>query len=326
MKIVVHEVNVVQFIFLVIVMLEDDPEQQTRNETCNGQTGKCPHKLGVGGSWRKCNTEGGSDSVRKQEQGHDERFHAGWRFGVGIFQTGDGGQNLRHTNQKVSWSLDRHMHTVRHVSVFWSTAHRVVITWASFVNVMLQDRSINHGSSTKHETPEDLGDGSERSESSNEWVDKSFTDWNEHNNGDGINTLQDIVWQAVQLHLTGLGNEIVQHLAVHNPVDWEKDKHFTSVNRSSDFFNELVSPWVLFFTGTGLGCVVVEFVLDGNPGTLERSGNHLFGNWHLDVLVSTKVQSQQGNDKETERQQVSSPEVDVSLVAITDKEPMLIMR
>lgn len=303
----------VPLILSVVVVLEQEPEDPAGNETRNTQTTEGPHHLGVLGHWRKRNTKGRTKSVHKKEDGHDERLHVHRSLGVGVLQTGDGSENLRHTNQEVTRSLEGNVDMVWNLFEFGVTGLGEVVTRTSIVDEVLQDTSVDHGGSTEHETPENLGNSSEWSESSDEWVDESLTDWNKHNKGDGVDGLQDIVGQTVELHLTSLGNKVVVHLAVHQPVDRVEGKHLTGVQGSLDLIDKLVVPWEsLVRVKRGSGGIVVE-TLQSNKRALERTRNDLVSDRHLDVVVLTQDKSGYSDGEEAERQKEGSPEIDIVL-------------
>lgn len=228
-------------------MLEEEPEDPTCNKARNGQTCIRPDHLGVFGHRRKSNTKSRTKGILQKEKRHDKRFHCHWSLGVGILQTGNGGQNFRHTNQEISGSLKSNVDSVRSVSVLRSTRHGEFVTWTSSIDEMLQNGSVNHGGSAKHETPENLGDGSERRESSDERIHDTLANGDENDDGDGVDGLENIVGETVELHLTGRRNEIVRHLAVNQPVDGVDAEDLTGVQGSLDLIDKLVVPRELFF-------------------------------------------------------------------------------
>ena len=129
----------VEFIFLVVVVLEAEPKDPPSNETGSCQTSVGPDHLWIFRSGWQSNTKSRSESIHQQEKGHNERLHGNWSLCVGIFQTSNRSQNLRNSNQEVSWSLNGNVNTVWNVKVLWSTSLWMVVTWAGLVNVVLQD-------------------------------------------------------------------------------------------------------------------------------------------------------------------------------------------
>lgn len=71
-----------------------------------------PHKLGIFGGGCQGDAERGSKGVLKQEYGHDKGFHAGGRFGEGVFESGDAGKDLGERDQEVGRGLHGDMDAI----------------------------------------------------------------------------------------------------------------------------------------------------------------------------------------------------------------------
>jgi hypothetical protein len=75
-------------LFLLVVMMEDKPEDHGCQGCCNSNTSVHPHDGRVAGRRHQGFADGGPDSVGEEIEGLYERLHTSRRFGVSIFQPG----------------------------------------------------------------------------------------------------------------------------------------------------------------------------------------------------------------------------------------------
>jgi hypothetical protein len=81
----------VHFFFLVIVVVESEPEDDSGQDRDHSDTGIHPHDRRVAGGGDQSFGDGGADGGGEQVERLNEGLHAGWGFGVGVFETGDCG-------------------------------------------------------------------------------------------------------------------------------------------------------------------------------------------------------------------------------------------
>ena len=140
---------------------------------------------------------------------------------------------------------------------------------------MLDDGGVDHCCCGEEEAECDAGDGFEWDANlAKARVDDAVHDGDEDDDCQGVDVLHDVVGDAVKLHLAGLRDEVVEHLAVDDPVDGEEDEDSAGDESSLDLENELIVP------GCGVGTaelvstrgfcgIHVEFVGDANPHCFE---------------------------------------------------------
>ena len=128
---------------VVIREEEDDTraERRARNTSEHPQDGRviCSRGEGFGDSRAEC--------VGKEIHGLNEGFH-GWRsLGVGVFETGDGGEDFRETDEDIGGSLDGDMDVVALTCAIddGGVAARVFVAGTGGVDEVLDDGSVHHG-------------------------------------------------------------------------------------------------------------------------------------------------------------------------------------
>jgi hypothetical protein len=95
----------VHLIFLFVEVSEQDPEGDTGDGGSDADSSVHPDEFGIDGDGGKSDGESGTEGSLEQEHRHDERLHAGWRLGVSVFETGDGGEDLGEGNEDVRGGL-----------------------------------------------------------------------------------------------------------------------------------------------------------------------------------------------------------------------------
>lgn len=300
--------NSIKLILDSIKSTKQEPEHDASSQGGNSKTSIHPSEFGVNSSRRDGNSKSGTKCVGNKENGHDEGFKRVGSFGASKLETGNGSKNFADGNQEVGRCLDSNVDSGSNGS-----SDKVV---GSLVDVVLQHRSVGHGKGSEKETKSDTSDGTEwNAVLSKEWVDKVVHDGNENDNGDRINVLHDIVWDFMGIHLTSLGNKVVDHLSIDNPVDWVESKDLASNAGPADFINKEIGPWnrrkTFRLSERLFSSVEVKLVLASNPNDFSSLGDNRAFRRHLDIVLATKNQSTDTNKEEAKRKKVSSPKVNI---------------
>ncbi len=88
------------------------------------------------------------------------------------------------------------------------------------VDVHLHAQRPHHGRGTGEETEGDLLDwGEADAVLAERWVEENIADRDEDEEGEGVEVVQDIGWEAVELHSCGLSSQIVNDLVVGQPEE-----------------------------------------------------------------------------------------------------------
>ncbi|ANB15293.1 hypothetical protein AWJ20_2920 [Sugiyamaella lignohabitans] len=107
----------------------------------------------------------------------------------------------------------------------------MVITRTSTVDKVLDNSRVGHRERSKDESPEDSSDGLTLDTNlSQSGVYNSLHDRDEDHNGNGINVLHDIVGESMKFHLISLGNKVVDHLSIYNPVNGVEKEDLTGID------------------------------------------------------------------------------------------------
>ena len=114
-------------------MPERDPEYNTSNKCCNADSSVHPDEFWIDGDGRKGDRKSRSKGGGEQEHGHDEGLHARWGLRISIFETGDGGEDLRESNEDVRRDLNADVHST------WVLARGEIITGTRRVDPVLQN-------------------------------------------------------------------------------------------------------------------------------------------------------------------------------------------
>lgn len=81
----------------------------------------------------------------KQEDRHDEGFHAGGGFGESVFESGDASKDLGESDQEVGRGLDGDVNAVGRGVIGCRASQRSIVAWSGGVDQMLRDGCISHG-------------------------------------------------------------------------------------------------------------------------------------------------------------------------------------
>jgi hypothetical protein len=94
----------VELIFLLVHAAVGEPEKDTGSEGDDGDTAVVPDEMGIGGqggeSLGKRSGEGSGEALDRL----NERTHVLGRLGEGVLESGDGGENLRDSDEHVDTS------------------------------------------------------------------------------------------------------------------------------------------------------------------------------------------------------------------------------
>lgn len=228
---VIIRVKGVHVILLGVEVVEDGVEDQTAEEGGTGKTHEHPHDSGVEGSRGQGFGDGGAECVCEEVHGLYEGFHARGGLGISVFETGDGRENLRDTDEDVGRGLNGNVDVVAVGGAInlGGIAEGLSITGSGGVDQVLHDRGIHHGQGGDNETKCDTSDWPEGDlQAAHDRVHAGFKKGNEDNDRDRVKVLHQVVGNAVGTHLTGLGDEIARELAVDDPVDGIEGEDATS--------------------------------------------------------------------------------------------------
>lgn len=109
---VVVLVKLVHLVLSLVEVVEQNPDEATSDERCNGKTSKHPLNLGVNDKRVESLGDGRSESVGEEVHGLDERLHAGRGLGVRVLESSNGGEDLRETNENVGTGLGGNVNVV----------------------------------------------------------------------------------------------------------------------------------------------------------------------------------------------------------------------
>ena len=302
-------------------MVEYEPEDNTAQERSAGQTNEHPHDGRVEGGGGKSLGQSGSEGVGEEVHGLHEGLHGRGSLGVGVLQTGDRGENLGHTDEDVGGGLDGNVHVVTLGGTvdLGGSAERAAVTGTSGVDQVLHDGGVHHGQGGDDETQSDTGDGAEGNlQAAHQRVDDGLEQGDEHDNGDGIEVLHEIVGDAVALHLTSLSDEVAGELAVDNPVDGVESEDAAGDKGTLELINEVVVPGQ---SGLGVAVLALPAGLGGihvavdnhHTESLEGVGDNGSLRGTHNVVLAAEAENQGSDGEHAETQQVAGPETNVLL-------------
>jgi hypothetical protein len=140
--------------------------------------------------------------------------------------------------------------------VVGGTFQGCVVAGRGGVDEVLGDGSLDHCCRVEEETKGDARDGFEgNADLAEAGADDLVHDGDEDDDCEGVDVLHDVVGDAVEFHLAGLGDQVAEHLAVDDTVDGEEDEDFAGSEGALDLEDGLVVP------GGGVGAA--KFVAVG---------------------------------------------------------------
>lgn len=192
----------VPLILLLIEFAITDPEARTTQEGQDGHNTVVPDQKRVSGKRNQGLAYGAGKGGHEVEDRKDERTHVGGCLGESVFQTGDGGEDLGHTDKDVGDRLDPHIDWGRDdVAICISAAGRLVTAWRQAVDVDLSDAGADHGCAAEEEAHGHALDWGEADAGLTEArVDDHIEDGNHDDQGDWVEILDDVVGNAIQNH------------------------------------------------------------------------------------------------------------------------------
>ena len=301
-------------------MVEHEPEDDADGEGGAGQTHEHPQDGRVVRGRRQGLGDGGAEGVGEEVHRLHKRLHRRRRLGVGVFQTGHRGENLRQTDEHVGGRLDGNVHLVAGSDPIddGGIAAGVFIAGAGGVDQVLHDRGVHHGQGGDDEAQGDTRDGAEGdAQTAQQGVDQGLQDGDEHDDGDGVKVLHQVVGNAVALHLTGLGDKVARELTIHDPVDRVEAEDTAGDESALELVDEMVVPRhgaVATVGGLpgGLGGIHVA-VDDHDPQGLERVGDDGSLRRAHNVELASEHEHQGTTREHAQTEQVAGPEADVAL-------------
>ena len=211
----------VKTILILVELAVLEPEANATNERKNSHRTVVPDEQRVLRQRDKGLAERSRKGSHEQSKSGNERTHVLWRLGETILERGDGGEDLRDGDQDVSTSLRPDVDRSWLFALGSLAAARRLL-----VDVSLYDRSPDHGHGAEEETDGDLLDRSESDAGLAESrVEEEVANGNEDDEREGIEVLEDIVGQAVELHRSSLRDQVVVELVVCEPVEREPEEH-----------------------------------------------------------------------------------------------------
>ena len=190
-------------------------------------------------------------------------LHASWRLGKSVFQARDASEDLGKTYQDIPRSLHSN------VDIIGTIIRWIIVSGTPNVDLMLNDGCESHRQGGQGESNCNAGDGVHgEPHLPHEWIEEFVQQRDEYDDDDWVNVLHFVVGHTVQLHGTGLADEVGAQLVVamgmeirqhddtskttdygkgkrddiHDPVDWIKQEHFASNKRPPQFVDEGVIP------------------------------------------------------------------------------------
>jgi hypothetical protein len=182
----------------------------------------------------------------------------------------------------------------------------------------LNASSISHCARSKHESKKDTSNWTEMDANLAESrVYEQIHNGDKNDESNRIDILQEIVRDAMSFHFPGLGNQIVEHLIVTDPVDWEKHENAAGDQRTTDFIDEEIVPVRLVFMSNvslerRFRRIKIALIAQPNPKNLECVQNDRSTRRTSNVLFATRDKNENSEEKHTERKEICGPKADVS--------------
>lgn len=318
----------VQLFFLSIEVANGDPEEDSGNTRDDGCDTVVPHQQGVSREGNEGLSESGRDGGHEEEDGHDQRTHILGGLGEGILKTGDGGEDLADGDQDVGSGLDPDIQLGdSQVSLVIQTLGCACTTRAFLVNLVLDNSGPDHSQSTSQESGSDpLQRAEVDTHAPESGVDEGVKDGDQDDQGERIEIAQNIVGEAVSVHSSSLGGQVVVELVVSEPVDGEPEEHSASLETTLDF----ICPLIIkvhpigtngLFAGLGiipesgsvelpdgLDGVDAPFALSAEAPITDGTGEHGACGGSAGVLVASSNEDQGAEEEDDSWEGVGQPE------------------
>src|SRR5271170_3373477 len=119
----------------------------------------------------------------------------------------------------------------------------------------------------------------------------------------------------MSVHLTGLRNQIVEHLTITNPINRKKHKNPTRNQRTTDFIDKQIVPVNLVLTSDisrerRFRRIEISSIAKPNPKNFKGVQNDRPARRTSDVLLSTRDKNKDGEEKHTKGKKIGCPETD----------------
>ena len=115
---------------------------------------------------------------------------------------------------------------------------RIFTTRAKFVDVVLGDACRNHRKSGRDKSPSNLLQWREADSYALEaWIDQSVANGDEDDESDGVYVVDEIVRGAMEFHGCGLGDQVICHLVICEPVHRIPEENSTGFETSANFIH-----------------------------------------------------------------------------------------
>jgi hypothetical protein len=310
----------VHLVLGVVVVVEQVPDEASSDETGHSQTNVHPLDLGVDKNWVERLRDGGSEGVGEEVHGLHKGLHGRWGLGVGVLKTGDRGEDLRDTDEHICTGLRGNVDVVavNDAVNLGSGAERVVVAGTGLVDVVLNDCGVDHSEGRNPETANDTVDRREWDLVLAECRHKDLiNERQENDNGNGIEVLHQIVGNAVESHLSTLGDEVVGELTVDDPVDGVEAENLASNKSTLDLLDEVIVPSKyssLSETSLVRGLCAVELAgLDHQPDDAEGICDDRSLGRSDNVDFASQDKDKRSNEEDAQAQQEGGPEVDIAL-------------
>jgi hypothetical protein len=201
--------KLVKNIIVPVKSPECPPEPDPAHESQDRNRGVQPHEQRIRSEWNKGLGDGRREGVREPEHTRHQRTHVLGRLGVGVLETGDGGEDLRERDEDVGRGLGPNGEIW--FSLLTTGCRRS--TGRFDVDEVLDQGRDHHAEHGADETALDLLQWSEvKAHPRDLWIEDLVEDGDEYEQGDWVQIVYDVVRYSAELHGCSLRNEVAGHL------------------------------------------------------------------------------------------------------------------
>ncbi|CAG9978285.1 unnamed protein product [Clonostachys byssicola] len=236
----------VPLVLVGVEVAEAEPEDDTADERDAGDGGVVPDEEGVAGEGHKGLADGGGDGAHEEVDAHDEGLHVLGGLGEGILVRGDIGEDLGDTDEDVGEGLSPDVDGGGGAGLARLGGLAVgdvpAAVGVHLVDVVLHDGGGDHGEGGDDETSgHTLDGGGGDADPAEAGVEEVVEDGDHDDDGDGVEVLDDVVGDAVELHGAGLDGQVTGHLVVGEEEDGQEEEDLAGHETTADF----VDPGVI---------------------------------------------------------------------------------
>lgn len=330
-SLVVGRSNHVKLIFLLVQVTPCEPETNTTDEGKDSDDSVVPDEERIFCQTDQCLTESSRESVLQKVDTHDETSHVLGSFAESVLETSNGGEDFGESDQAV-WNC-------LNPDVDGGFAVGAAVDFAvgarrELVDVVLEHGGADHGGGGHEETPCDTLEWCEADVCLAEsWVDEVVDDGDEDDQGQWVQVVDQIVWNAAELESGRLRSQVVHHLVVGEPVEWQPEEDLACIESTCDLVDpdivdtlqeswcavselaglDLLPEIVLLEVPVGLGWVGRPAALAGEAQSLECLGKHRLRRWAQNVVLLAEDQNNWGEEEHEGWQCVGKPESNIFL-------------